>query len=374
MFHQSTSFMHRLLPHKELQSIYLSSAIRAFGISLLGIFLPLYLYHELNFGLSITLGYYILNSIIFAVITPFAAQYAAKYGLKHAILLSVPPYVLFAFLLYQNPSPFDLILSSIALGVSLAFYWMGMNVLFQKISHKKLHGTENAKKLAYSMIAAMLGPIIGGFIIQTTSFSAVFLLSAFAMVISSIILFSHTEQHIPFTLHLKEVASPVSLPSALFMVSHGALTMTQSVLWPLFIFLFLGTYFQVGFLTSFLALLSTLIILVMGKLSDSVNKHRIIQITSIIDSALYIFTTYARTITHLLILVVCNSFIHATRDAPLLAYEMDNAKKNIVAYFANREVYLCIGRVLLLSIVLLTEQVTHGFITQAILNIALIIA
>ena len=166
MFH-SHSFWFKLLPHEELKQIYLSAAIRSFSLSLVGLFIPLFLYHERGVSFSNTLLFYIFFSSIFALFTPLAAKFAARFGIKHSVLVSIPIYLGFLCAIYLlSPTTPNLFIMGSLLGLSLALYWMGMNLIFHRASDHKHRGEEVGKKLGYSILAAMIGPLIGGFLIS----------------------------------------------------------------------------------------------------------------------------------------------------------------------------------------------------------------
>ena len=63
MPHHNEHFWWRFFPHKELTQVYISSAIRSFAISLIGLFIPLYLYVERGFSLQQTLYFFIFKPI-----------------------------------------------------------------------------------------------------------------------------------------------------------------------------------------------------------------------------------------------------------------------------------------------------------------------
>src|SRR3989344_3238345 len=121
-----------LLPRQELTQVYLAMAIRSFALSLTSLFVPLYLYKELGYTLEQTLLFFVFYSLIFAISTPLAAKFCARYGVKHCVLLSVPFYVGYIILLQLLPVvATPVVLISTLLGISLGLYWMGMNLGFQ---------------------------------------------------------------------------------------------------------------------------------------------------------------------------------------------------------------------------------------------------
>src|SRR3989344_4380415 len=105
-------FWWRFFPKKELTQVYFSAALRSFSISLLAIFVPLYLFQNRGFSLNQTLLFFVFYSVIFALCTPIAAAFASRFGLKHSILLAGPLYLLFIASLHFLPSTPILLLSA----------------------------------------------------------------------------------------------------------------------------------------------------------------------------------------------------------------------------------------------------------------------
>lgn len=124
-------FWWRFFPQKELTQIYFSVALRSFAISLISIFIPLYLFQEKNLSFEQTLLFFIFYSIIFAITMPLAAKFASRFGIKHSIIVGVPLYILFvAMMHYFSSAVMQLLFTSAVLGASQAFYWMGCILLF----------------------------------------------------------------------------------------------------------------------------------------------------------------------------------------------------------------------------------------------------
>src|SRR3989344_3402877 len=153
---------------KELIQVYISMVLRDFAISLLSLFVPLYLYRELGYSLQQTLLFYIFYAVIFAICTPLAAKFCSKYGVKHAVLLSVPLYLGFVSLLYVlSLVKISLLLVALLLGAALAFYWIGMHLIFYHASHRAHRGEEIGKLPPLRGLSRLLGPFLGGIFIPS---------------------------------------------------------------------------------------------------------------------------------------------------------------------------------------------------------------
>ena len=120
--HHNHHLLWHFRPKKELTQVYLCLMLRNFAFSLLGLFVPLYLYIELSYTLSQTLYFYVFYAVIFAISTPIAAKFAARFGVKHTILLSVPFYLTFVLLLQ--------LLSSIAIPLMVVAAFLGLAICF----------------------------------------------------------------------------------------------------------------------------------------------------------------------------------------------------------------------------------------------------
>ena len=97
---------HNIFPHfhflrnRELNELYTSIAIRAFAISLIGIFIPIFLY-QLNYSFSQIFLFFGLIALFNLIFLFPSAKFASKYGLKHGMLLSIPFLIVFFLLLFS---------------------------------------------------------------------------------------------------------------------------------------------------------------------------------------------------------------------------------------------------------------------------------
>ncbi|MBR9683533.1 MFS transporter, partial [Candidatus Woesearchaeota archaeon] len=154
--HHHEHFWWKYIPKKEMTEIYISIAIRAFAFSLLSLFVPLYLYSELGYSLNATLGFFLVYSVVFAVMTPIAAKIMARIGVKHTMLLSVPMYITYFMLLYGLKSyPIPLYLVSVFFGLGHALFWIAFHIEFTKFSDGHRRGEEVGKRRAIGLAAGL---------------------------------------------------------------------------------------------------------------------------------------------------------------------------------------------------------------------------
>ena len=359
-------------PRKELNQIYITMILRNFALSLLSLFVPLYLYQELSYSLQETLYFFIFYSVIFAISTPLAAKFSSRFGVKHSILFSVPLYLVFVLLL-QLLNFFHIPLFIIAsfLGMSLAFFWMGVHMIFFRASHKNHRGEELGKRTGFSIIPTMVGPLVGGVLIKYVGFWSNFALAALILFISAIILFFSKEKYIQYHFSLKSVVDKEHWKNSLFFVSKGCRVIAEGVIWPLFIFVILDDYVSLGIIGFILSGVSALLIVGVGKFSDHNNKRKILRWINGFESFSWIARAMVQTAGQVYMTTIFGALTYGGREAPMEALEYDKARStDPVGYFVSREVFICLGRILLLIFVLITDSLSGGLIFNGFVNLA----
>jgi MFS family permease len=365
-------FFWRFIPRKELTQIYLSLVLRNFTVSLLSLFVPIYLHIELGYTLHETFLFFIFYALVLAITTPLAAKFASRFGVKHTVLLSIPLYLGYVSLLYLlSVYSFSLIFVSSLLGMSIAFYWTGMHLIFFHASHKSHRGEEIGKRTGSSVIAAMFGPLLGGFLIKFVGFWSVFALGALVLMLSAFILFFSKEEYAKYHFSIRSIVDRDHWKNSLFFMSRGSRVMANSVIWPLFIFVILDDYVSLGIVGFILSGVGALLIIFVGKYSDHVSKSKILHVITFFESLSWFLRAMVQTVTHVFGATIFGALTFGVREAPMSALEYDKARKrNPSSYFVTREIFICLGRILLLTFVIMTDSLSGGLIFNGVINFA----
>jgi len=341
---------------------------------MISLFLPLYLYYEHNYSLTATLLFFIYYSVAFAIVTPFAAKFSARFGMKHAILLSIPFYLMGILLLYFLPVySIPLFVIGALIGTSLSFYWMGLHLVFRYASHHNHRGEEFGKRTSISILSTLFGPLLGGVLIKFMGFKLVFLVSALLLFLSAFFLFLSKDKHVKYHFSLKSTINKKHWKHSLFFMSRGSWAMTRVVIWPLFVFSVLQSYLSLGFVGFVLAGVSAVILLVVGKYSDKIDKRKIVHFAAWFESASWFLRAFASTFGHIFGATIFGGITYGVMESPLGALEYDYAKRDITSYFVSREIFICIGRIMLLTFVLFSNSLSGGLIFNGLANFAVLL-
>lgn len=361
----------RFFPKKELNQVYISTAIRSFALSLLSLFVPLYFYVELRYSLAQTLSFYLFFALALALASPFAAAFSARYGIKHSVIISVPIYLLFIFLLYRLPFwSTPLAVLGFLAGIAIAFYWIGMHLVFVRASDHQHRGEEVGLQMSFSILASLLGPLLGGFLIVAFGFPIVFATASFFLLLSAIVLCFSKERHVPYHFSWRSLLRRGNWRNALFFVSQGSRATAEGTIWPLFIFFILGNYFFLGIVGSIVHGVSALFVWLMGKYSDHTSKRKIIGLVTGFESISWFLRALVRTPLQVFGVTFFGALTVSFLDAPLGALVYDKGQRQAAAFFVQRELFISLGRIIVLVLVLLTDSLAGGLIFNGFANLA----
>jgi MFS family permease len=201
-FHQ-----HEIIDSKiELREIYWSMVLLFFSISMISLFIPVYLW-KLGYDLvTIALFWGVLAGAQFLAM-PVAAKLSERIGLKHTMMLSIPFLIGFYFFVNLIPSAeYPILLLALVLGVYRGLYWFPLDHDF---AQNYGAGKENAVGMLFVLprVGKVLGPIMGAIILIAFDFHILFYLVIMLAFISAIPLFYTKDfpekEHFNFTADAK---------------------------------------------------------------------------------------------------------------------------------------------------------------------------
>ena len=366
-------FWWRFFPKKEMTEIYISVAIRTFALKLLALFIPLYLYVELEYSLQAALGFYVIYAFIFALAAPLVAKIASRIGLKHSILLSVPLYLIFYLLLYNlGGNTFLLFFPAFFFGLGSAFFWIAFHMEFATYSSSNHRGEQVGKKEAIVLFTGLLGPLAGGLLIDHTGFGIVFIIASILLFLSALFLFLSKEVHIPFHLSFKELIRKDYLKDGVAYICRGIWETAAWILWPMFVFFVLNDYTSLGLLGSVTGAMSVLVLLFVGRTADKLNKRRLMAGGLGVDAVTWFFRHVLFNVTQIFGVTIFSVLAYAFVDVPMGALDYEKAgkrKAELAEYFIWREWCISLGRIIVLLTVMLTGKFMYGFILTGISNL-----
>ena len=255
-----------------INGILLSNFLLQFGFSIVGIFIPLYIFKITNSFFWI-LWFYLLFNLVIIISTLPTAKLIARFGSdKISFASALVRLVFLIFLILAGKNPFFFILAAIFWGLAVPFYWIPFHLSIVGTDHTLSFGKDATKINFTNKIGAIAGPILGGLIIQSFGFNALYSVSFVFIMLSGIPLsFDKYEFKFP-EISFKAIKEnlPIRQMPRLFLGFFGAGLFNgfQEIVWPIYVFLLIGSYKFLGSITSISLFASFILLIIIGHLAD----------------------------------------------------------------------------------------------------------
>ena len=259
-----------------LNGLYTSIFLLQFGFSLIGIFIPLYIF-KVTQGLAWVLAFYLVFNLTGLILTLPIARLVAKFGSDWiAFVGTIPRVVFFIFLVLANKDPMFFLWAAALWGLAVPLYWLPFHLSVVGSDHKLTFGRDAARISLTGKLATIAGPIIGGLIIQTAGFTPLYLLGLFLIIASALPLFFDKYEFKFPEISLKDLRQnlPFKRMPRLFLGYFGTGLTNQiyDIIWPLYVFLLIGSYQFLGAITSISLLASFVLLILAGRLTDRLGN------------------------------------------------------------------------------------------------------
>jgi MFS family permease len=360
--------IHRLLKIKsELGEVYLNRLIQSLALSMVGVFVPVYLIN-LGYSLNQVILFLIAMYSSLMILSPISAIINSRIGIKHTIGLSFPFLITYLLLLFSIKTfNLPIILIAGVYGIYLALYWIPLNSDFAKNSDKLHRGTEISYLLALPNFVGIIAPLVGGWVINNYGFNELIIIVFGLLFLSMVPLFMTSDYKSKLGYEWKRMVNRENLVFLKEFVAKGML-FASSLIWPIFVYYMVKDYLLIGFAVTLTALSATIFIMVTGKLSDRVSKLSLLKIGGITNGiiwiSVFIIYTFFGELTPLQVFIISflKGFTLVLIDIPLFAAACNQAnKQSVTEFMVLREVSLDFGRILVFSAMILMATLTLKF-------------
>jgi|TARA_Y100000310_G_scaffold144893_3_gene144214 MFS family permease len=359
--------IHDLLVHyfsnKELDELYLSFFLKSFALSMINLFIPIYL---LTLGYSIAdIALYFLINFSSAFIFMFPGMWCnSHFGIKKTMSLGIAFLVVFYYFVNQISGGLSYVPLAVLFGVSTGFYYAAFHVEFAKSACEKKEGEEVSILSAFAVLAGVLGPLIGSFFIASQSFEFVFFVVAGILFLAILPLFFTPDKRMKKeVISIKSVLTAQPKKRMFIYQAEGVLNLVGGVFWPVFIYLAVKNVVTLGAIVSMTSLLLVVFIVYIGGLVDK-NVKKTLKRGVFLNAPFWIIRLLFLSPVGLFI----NNFLGAVTSSMVnislskLIYGHAEKTKRIGSFFLFRELHLGLGRVLILVLALFIPGLLWMFV------------
>jgi hypothetical protein len=341
----------RTMKFSELAEIYTSMSLRSFGVGIIGIFVPVYLFKN---GVDLHSIFY-FYAAFFVTRIPLSyidAYVIGRIGPKHSIALSTLIFVVFlAFLLSFNTVEWPLFILAMVYSISNGLFYLAYHTDFSKVKDSNHGGKELGWLYIFERGGGALGPIFGGLV---ASFVApeITIVVAIAILLGSLVPLFMTNE--PVKVHQKIIYEgfrrSIHLHDAISLSAFNIENAASYILWPLLVSVSIftdDTYAKLGGVIGFATVLSLFSAHMFGKFIDDKSGLSLLRYGVIINAITHLIRPFVTTTGGVLAITVSNEPVTLSYRMPLIKgyYDVaDSEEPYRIVYLSWTERMVCYAK------------------------------
>ncbi len=347
----------RFLSNK-YNDLLIADTLRLVSLSMISIFLPLYLLKlsysvraialmELAlFVLSIFLHYFVLKNI-------------GRWGVKKVLISSYFLNIVFYAVLYyaknlmDDFSPFVfLFLLVIFNSLPIIFYWTAHHIYFLKATKARHQGEKLGLLKAVPVVAGVFSPLIGSVVIDNFGFKGAFVVSAFLLILATKALFLSKDISVKIKLKKKKILDFKNFKKNWIFFIQGVGYVSTGFIWPIMLFLLSIKIISIGFLYLFSDLAYAFVVYFGGKNIDKKGNIKFGKLGVVGHGFSLILRALTSTILFLSTFQTMGGIFGGLMHVAFDTGFYKKSHHNIGSAIMNRELYMYLGRIFTILIFL----------------------
>lgn len=362
-------------------SIYSSRIILRIAMTLLGLFMPIFLFELFGLSLTYVLIYYLIDYAIYGSVVALGAKLALnKIGIKNSIIISTFFGMVYYFLFFMVDKFVEAgnnewflgadrdkiilfaILSIVVINMRRVLYWVPIHTDLTKFTDRKNRLKQLSLLEASTIALNAVMPAIAGWILLYYNYDILFIIVIFVYLISLIPLITLPETNEKYSWTywqtIKELFSKKRRKTVIAFAGDGAENAISGIIWPIFMWQILnGNYLYLGLLSSVIVIVSVGLQLFVGKMGDhGKNKNRVLKIGTFFYALGWIVKIFIETAFQIFITSTYHNLTRVFTRVPFDALNYEKAADQghfVDEYTVLHEMALMVGRVFIIIVMLI---------------------
>jgi MFS family permease len=344
---------------QDITKLYITVAIRNLAVGMISLYTPIYMYVYFGKSLPLTFLYFGVMFGLTGMLSVFAGKIMGKFGSTKSMLASSFFLILYYGALFSLDYSFIFVsLSIVTAGFAMALFWPAFHTDFTRFSSREKRGRQAGRVNVAMLLPTVFSPVIGGIILAAFGFHVLFVMVSVVLLASAIPLFYRRQYKDDYTdsyakawgrmFKKKNWKTSVSLLSESY-----ELGVTHFYVWPLFLYIVSISFADMGGITSFALLISTVFMLYAGRISDTKERPWLLNIGSVLTSVAWILKYFVQNPFSALLAQIIYRISRAAAAVPFRTffYEKASAKGlEMDEYIVYREIIVNMSRFVFFAI------------------------
>ncbi len=359
--HHSHFDLHTLL-HSEFTSFYIFHALRSFVNSMIGLFIPVYLY---------SLGYFIWQILLFSILVsstvllciPLAVWLLKKRGFRLTLVFSTVLYFLLILLLNNCDLGAEYVLASgVVLGAYMGFFWPSYHSELALRGSDAHRGSQIGMLHILTVVFTLFAPLLAGFLLENYDYLILLLLAVSLLVLGLFPLFLSKDillGHYSFSYfdYLRLYRSSSFASEKIAFLSQGIETSSLTlVIWPLILFILLsGNFLDFGFLLTVVGILNVLFLLYFKSKVDGKSKGALLSLSAKLRSLNWFFRAFVSffAVFFLFAFESISRLLQGSLEITFMSIFYNNAhKQGYMDYVLCRELFIHLAKICFFAVLI----------------------
>lgn len=355
--------------NRQTRELYTSTIILDFAVSMIAIFEPVFIYnffidkYPLKQTLELLLLFYLAVYVPYFFAVPWGAKFAKRFSYENSIALSTVFMVLLYFCMFGALRwPLLMALSIPMYVLAKMFYWPAYHANFARFAVHGEQGREITNLSIVLSVVYIVGPLIGGLILNYYGFKVLFIAASLLMIVSNIPMLVTRDGFTSSPFYWGEAMRRLFAKSyrRKFFANWGfGEELIVLTIWPVFIYLTVGDYLNLGILTALATFLTTVITLYIGRASDKARPSIVTRWGTIFYFFSWIFRVLSRSVLGVFSLDTFSRVAKQAIAVPMTADTYHRAQDDnaIMSTIVSFEMSLVIGKIIAIILALVLLQI-----------------
>lgn len=333
--------------YREINNLFLYEFLKNFALSLIGVFIPVYIVSE-GFGLLPAGLFIVLSGITGVVLSQPLSQIISKIGFKHSLVASyifIVPGLL--VIRYLELSIAVICVSSILYNIGRILHNISLNSEFAVDSLQKNRETDSGKMLSLPSISRIIAPFVGGAVFAGLGFGSLFLLTVLILLLSIIPLLRSTEHRDPLEYNISALINEEILKTVPMFVIRGIQGVTAVDIFGLFVFMIVGGSIDVGAARALDSLGFVITGLLVGRYAVKLDSRIFVSIGCLGASAMYFLRGFLVTPLQVFLVSFFGGIFFQIYHVPIYSGFANEAEDTeVLEFYTLRKIFVALGNII----------------------------